>query len=612
MRTLLTLIIIISLFCSGFTWGKTKEERCKEANELIFAQQKKSFNVMPDGLETKVAELCKDGAAHFFLAGLKNEFSNQPERAILNYDNVINIDEHFFDAYGRKGLLQQTLNNKPAAMVSLTRAIEEGGRNPRYHLALAELLNETRAYSLALYHYEKASTLGIPYNVVSLTGMAKAHSAMKNWKDAEIVTRQALFFSPNDPRLKAGLAQIVIRQQRLPEGIQLLRQAISLSPDDKTLHRDLADALNSSGEVEAAKSELKLAGVPAANEADSLIQQGDTHFLHREFPAAIRSYLNSAEKHATPETYQKLGDTYLAVGNDDDALKSYQKSLLISPDDTGIHYSVGVIQERKGEIDNAVSEYERCISLDKNNGDAHRRLAEIYALKGNLQKAVTEYKQIIDKAPDNPVMHFRLAKVYLRVGNLNDAKKSLEMAIKLEPKNLEPRRELIKLEIKRKHLPNAEKLCREILAIDRGDQLERKRLIGILGQQKQYGEVVEFLKDEIARYPNDSINYYRMGIVKEYLKDFKGAIQALLKSIEIKPTAQSYQTLARAYLSISETEKAKDALAHASRIDPNKKNVKELAEIIDDELDHPNADSPLKNPAKSKKRIHGPSDTNVK
>ena len=601
MKTLFTFLMIISLFCSGFTWGKTKEARCKEANELVFNQQKNNFSVLPDGLESKVTELCQDGAAQRFLAGLKSELSDQPEQAILNYDGSVKIDEHFFDAYGRKGLLQLSKNNKAAAMVSLTRAIEEGGKNPRYHLALAELFNETQAYSLALYHYEKASTLGIPYNAESLAGMARAHYAMKNWKEAEIVTRQALFFSPNDPNLKAGLAQITIRQQRLPEGIQLLKQALLLKPDDTSLHRELADALNSSGDVEAAKSEMKLAGVQVANEAESFVQLGDASLLHRDFPAAIRNYINAVKKHATPEIYQKLGDAYLAVGNDDDALKSYQKSLSISPDDADVHYSVGVILERKGDIDKAVSEYERSISLDKNNGDAHRRLAEIYTLKGDLKKAITEYKHIIDKAPDNPVVHFRLAKVYLRVSSLTDAKKSLEMAIKLDPKNLEPRRELIKIEIRRKNLPNAEKQCREILAINRSDQLERKRLIGILVQQKQYGELVDFLNDEIARYPNDSINYYRMGIVKEHLKDYRGAIQALLKSIEIKPTAQSYQTLARTYLSISETEKAKEALAHASRLDPKKKDVKELIEIIDEELDHPNSDVSKKTSEKKDK-----------
>lgn len=588
MRAYFPLFLIILLLCSGFTWGKSPEERCKEANELVYNQQRKSSDVIPDGLEKKVSELCPDGAAQKFVLGLKNELGKQADQAIINYASAINIDEHLPDAHGRKGLLEYAQKNKAVAMVSLTKALEEGGKFPRYHLALAELLLETQAYPLALYHFEKANVLGIPHSSDSLVGMATAHAGMNNWKEAEHAIRQAQYFSPNDPKLKSKLAQFVIRQQRLPEGIQLLKQAIALEPEEKSLHRDLADALTASGDIEGAKAELKLAGVLVANPAEVAVQQGDTAFLHRDFPSAIRNYGIASEKQPTPEIFQKIGDAYLAVGNDDDALKSYQKSLSIMPDDAGVHYSAGVIFERKGDIDKAISEYDRSIYLDKNNGDAHRRLAEIYLLKGDLQKAIAEYKLIIEKAPDNPAMHFRLAKVYERVGKLIDAKRSLEIAVKLDTSNLEPRRELIKVEIKRKDLASAENICRGILAIDRDDPLERKRLIGILGQQKQYKELVEFLNDEITRYPKDATNYYRMGIVKEYLKDYRSAIKVFQKSIEITPTVQSYQALARAYLSIFETDKAKEALVLANRLNPKKKEVKELIELIEEELDHSN------------------------
>ncbi|MDD2898359.1 MAG: tetratricopeptide repeat protein [Desulfuromonadaceae bacterium] len=603
MRQLLIFLIIISLFCSGFTWGKSREERCNAANDLVFKQQNKNFNVFPDEIEGKVAELCHDGAANSFLSGLKNEIGKRPEQAIDYYDKAVAIDEHFYDAYGRKGLLQIALNNKSDAMVSLVMAIEEGGRNPRYHLALAELLNDTNAYSLALYHYKKASAFGIPYTADSLSRMAKAYSALQNWKDAETVTRQALFFSPNDPKLKAALAQIVIHQQRLPEGILLLKQAILLKPDDSTLHRELADALNSSGDAKAAAAELKLAGGSIDDEFESLVNLGDSHFLHRDFPTAIREYTAAAKKHATPGIYQKLGDAYLAVGNDDDALKNYQKSLSMSPNDSDVHYSAGVILERKGEIEKAVNEYEYCVTLNVNNGDALRRLAEIYTLKGDVHKAITEYEKIIHNAPDNPVMHFRLAKVYEMVGNLNDAEKSLQLAIKLDQNNLEPRRELIKLEIKRKNLASAEKLCREILVIDRDDQQERKRLIGILVQEKKYHELTTFLKDEIARYPANSINYYRMGIVREYLKDYQAAIQSFLQSIRINPTALAYQALARSYLGISEKEKAREALAHANRLDPKKNDVKELIELIEEDHSHSKT-ATQKKASRKKKNLH--------
>lgn len=607
MKNLFLIMLFSALFCSGFTWGKSREESCNDADKLVFNHLKKSPDSLPNDLRRKVADICPGGAAEIFLDGLRYELGNQPLRAMDEYKNAIKIDEGFSCAHGRLGLLQIKQNDKAAAAVSLTKALEEGAKYYRYHVGLAELLLEMQAYPLAIYHYKQANILGYQYNSASLSALAKAYAGMNNWKDAEDTLRQAIKLSPDSPEAKSGLARIVIRQQRLTEGIQLLKQALALAPDNKSLHRELADAFNALGNVDAANKELKLAGVVLADAADTLIQQGDAYLLSRDFPAAIRKYKIASTKHASPAVFQKLGDAYLAVGNDDAALENYLKSIAVSPDDADVHYSVGVLLERKGDIDNAVNEYGRCLILDKNHGDAHRRLADIYALKGDLKNAISEFRKILEKAPDNPVVHFKLAKVYLRFGksSFEDARDSLEAAIKLDPTNLEPRRELVKLEIKKRNLPRAEELCKEILALNRGDQQERKRLVGILGTQKKYDELTRFLTEESTLYPSDSMNYYRLGVVQMYRNNYQNAIQSFLNSIKIKPTAQSYHALARAYLAVSEKSKAHEALADANKLDPKKQEIKELVEIIDEELGNSNGNTAKKYNAKKKKNIHG-------
>jgi tetratricopeptide (TPR) repeat protein len=182
--------------------------------------------------------------------------------------------------------------------------------------------------------------------------------------------------------------------------------------------------------------------------------------------------------------------------------------------------------------------------------------------------------------------------------------KSLETAIKLDPANFEPRRELIRLEIKTKKLAYAEKLCREILVINRDDHEERLRLTGILAQEKKYDELIEFLTEESSRYPDDNSSFYRLGLIKEYLKDYQAAIIAFQKSIEIRQTAKAFHALARTYLRISETKKAREALVKATKLDPKKQDSKELLELMDEEYRHakPGTRKKLsKNKKKSKK-----------
>lgn len=614
MRTLwIALLLILAFLCSGFSWGKSTEKKCRDASELIAIQQAKNPGSLPDKLEHQIRELCPNGAAAEYIQGLRFELQGQPDKAMQHYEESIHKDDHFADATGRMGLLQMSRDEKTAAMVSLTRALENGSSNPRYHLVLARLLRETNAYPLAIYHYEKAHSLGIPPDLESYVGMAEAYAGMNKLKEAETSYRNALLLSPSPTTIKTKLAQTIIHQQRFKEGIQLLKEAIAVTPEDKNLHRQLADALSISGDIDSSKTELNLAGISLPNTTTELVQEGDRHFLHRDFPAAIRSYKDAAEKYGTADIYQKLGDTYLAVGNEDDALTSYQTANKLSPDDAGGHYSVAVIMERKDNLSGAIDEYKRAISLDTSNGDAHRRLADIYALKGNLNKSIAEYKKVLEIAPNNPVIHFRLAKVYQKADNYADAIQSIEAAIKLDPSNFEPRRELIKLDIKRNNLPGAEKQCREILAINKDDQQERFRLIGILGRQKKYDDLVSFLSEETSRHPDDYTNYYRLGLVKEYMKDYPAAIDAFLKSIEIKATDRSYHALARTYLRVSDSKKAREALAEANRIDPKRRETKKLLELVDEEYGHSHAKA-INKPAKKhkKKRSHGSRSTKKK
>lgn len=88
--------------------------------------------------------------------------------------------------------------------------------------------------------------------------------------------------------------------------------------------------------------------------------------------------------------------------------------------------------------------------------------------------------------------------------------------------------------------------------------------------------------------------------------------KAFHNSIEITASVQSYQALARAHLSIFETGKAKEALALASKPEPKKKEVKELLELIEEELDHSHTNGSKKSTGKKKKRDRGGLDKNEK
>ena len=247
------------------------------------------------------------------------------------------------------------------------------------------------------------------------------------------------------------------------------------------------------------------------------------------------------------------------------------------------YFNTGMLRQKSGDVHGAIEAYERCIFLDASHLAARQRLADIYFSKGKFAKAISEYRRILDKTPDNQFILVSLGRAYKKTGKLTEAAKCFEKAAKLAPSDLEPQRELIKLEIKRGNLFIAERMCRGILAQNRDDREERARLIGILGREKKYNDLVQFLGEEISRYPKESSNYYRLGIVKELLKDYRSAIDAFQKAIAINASANAYYAIARSWLSLSDVKSAREAIVQAKKIAPDRQDINELLTLIDKE-----------------------------
>jgi len=87
-------------------------------------------------------------------------------------------------------------------------------------------------------------------------------------------------------------------------------------------------------------------------------------------------------------------------------------------------------------------------------------------------------------------------------------------------------------------------------------------------------KVVEHLKEVINMYPSDphvhKILYF---LQSQYMKDAEGAIETILKTINIHPDyAPAYNYLGYAYMDLEEWEKAEEALDNYIRLAPNQAN----------------------------------------
>lgn len=577
-------LLLIVLLCSGFTWGKSKEERCEEAKKLITNHLKLNSVPIPDDLAKNVEKLCPDRAASYFIRGFNAEQQKNYSQAEQLYQDAVKFDDRFPDAYGHLGLLEAARNDRERAVLSLTEALEKGGTDSKYHVALAKMLLQDNLYSLALYHFKQAIKLGALEDEALLAGSAHALSALNRPEEAASAFRKALKINPDSPELLAGYAAIHAKLHRFDDAIGIYKTLLEKKPRSPELHQKLADAYTAKGDKASAEAELRAAGKKIPTLVETLVQQGDALFLKRDYAAAIRAYSAASEQHTDLKFIsQKLGDAYSAVGNDEEALKQYQQAIALMPKDIGTHYSMGVILERKGDLSGAIGEYERVVALDYNDSDAHRRLADIYTTKGDLERAIAEYQSILFLKADNPVIHFKLAKVYLKTRKYDNAVKSLNAAIALDPKNVELKTEMAALKIRLHKYPEAEKQYRDIQALDRDNTKAKIGLISMLSRQKKFDELLLFLNEEAKRRPEDANNFYRLGIVNEYMKNYQTALIAYNAANAIHENARIYNALARIYLRLADSQKAREALKSAQALDPKRKDTQDLLSLLDED-----------------------------
>lgn len=582
-RTILipTLLFQLAIATPMTAWA---ENRCTDAKRIAATIPVNAGSEEAKEAEKQILDYCPDGAAGYFIQGLRAEREARHDDAIRNYREALRLDPAFPRAQGNLGLALLEKGSYDDAVVELTRAISSDP-NPRYHQGLAEVFGKRKLYSLALYHYGEAAN-GLPSDPVIPTELASLYQDMGKKEDAEKQYRKALRLSPANESARLGLASLYMGEGETNRAIAELKQAQIANPGNKEINLLLAEAYEKMGDHQAADYESLLAGKQRGVLSDERLRRGDELMQAKEYAKAVEEFKAALkEKPEWPAALEKLVDAQTAAGLDDEAIASYKELLRLRIGGGDTHYNLGVVYERKGLIDEAVVEYKQAIHDSPDNGDARRRLADIYALRGSYPQAIEQYKELLKKGDSNPLLHLKLARAYLSAKNPQDAFASYKEAIRIAPDNLEARRELATLYRKSNLTNEAEQQYREILRIKKNDADARNVLTAIYVKTKKYDELITLLQEGVELAPNDPASHYKLGLIYEFKKDYDAAEAQYKKAIELKGDhAKSLNALGRIYLKMGKINEAKEVLEAAKKADPGMEETAVLLSNIKEEL----------------------------
>jgi predicted CXXCH cytochrome family protein len=126
---------------------------------------------------------------------------------------------------------------------------------PEGHLALARHHASQQRFGEAETELKRALAID-PAFVPAAVNLADLYRELNRDRDAEPVLRAALTRAPEHPTLLHALGLVMVREQRLPDAIELLGAAARLGPENARFGYVYAVALNSAGRTREALAEL--------------------------------------------------------------------------------------------------------------------------------------------------------------------------------------------------------------------------------------------------------------------------------------------------------------------------------------------------------------------
>lgn len=397
--------------------------------------------------------------------------------------------------------------------------------DPEPFAQIGQIYHANREIQLAIQSYEIAMTLGAddartPY-LLGILHYEIGESQKAITRFHESIARDKNY-APAHNNLGLNLLEVA----RIDKALQAISTAIALNPDDPIFHTSLAIAYRQAGRFEDAATSLRTAleldpklasahqllgltlkAMGETNEAQQhldQISQYSTVIIKdpwlaelQDLVVSLQIILDQAEANLAagrPESAVKvlmkvrdsfsdkaslhrvLGRAYQQLGQSQQAVDSYVKSLALEPDDADMRAQLAAILFDHNNLIQADLEAQRAIQIDPLNaqariikgalalrknryaeaidilesviaqrGDlvaAHVLLGQATEALGQLDEAAKAYEQALKMEQNLEVAHRRLGMVYRKLKRFDDAQRELEMAARLDPSISETQEQL--------------------------------------------------------------------------------------------------------------------------------------------------------------------------
>ncbi len=374
-------------------------------------------------------------------------------------------------------------------------------------------------------------------------------SAAQKW---DIVIEKSQAVLSRDPKSidalrLLGEAQIAVADTA--EGVEHLKQALSLKPNDVGSLVPLVDVLLTWGDT--AKADDFVAAAEAkdlkgryweikACRARVLAMRGQT-------TEAIRILAEATAKNPKNALYPKLlARLYRDQNILELAIDHYRHGIELSPSDAQLRFELAQALLKNKQFNEAISEFKAVRDMDSTNLEVNYQIGRLYYAAGRYADALEPLQNAVRDQPNHFHSHFLLGQNYLKLARLAEAEASLRRAHQLRPQ----RRDVVVLHAKtlaeQKKYEGEIAFLRSVLK-DTTTDVELLAMTGdayyslasqdtvLSVKSSHYDSAAVFYKRALAADPNQARLTYRVATGYYNSDQFDSAIVYYQRTLALEP-----------------------------------------------------------------------------
>ncbi len=414
--------------------------------------------------------------------------------------------------------------------------------------AKADTSTGSRAATPANDHTTKADSNhgdSIRQETQALYMVAVTHARAKEYPQAIAAMKQATTMVPDSPFLKAELVQLLVEAGDYHEAMSTAKSALSQHPRSVLLLLTFAAVAVDMRHTEEAIAACQRATQIAPDNSDPyrmlawLQQRDDQREAAHE---TLRAWSSAIPKE--PEAWFQLGELFLQVGNNEEAIAHYRKALQLDPTHLNANYQLGRIFKAEGELDKAITHYRVVFQYAPGNMNAGLTLARLLLAAGNEAEGAGVLESVRSIFNSDPGIDFVVVEMLIE---FNLTKRAIQIAserLNSDPSLLEAELLIAKALHKAGHIQEAlehlSKLGSNGPAGAQGAMLTARIAIE---NQNAPDKALLLLKEALKIIPENSEAWELSGDAYIVLAEKQKAAACFKKAIEFAPDKEQKATL---------------------------------------------------------------------